>query len=80
MPKYATGSYSITTFDQYGTKLATAPCSNATACMTIGDDLIARGDAFSYIIQRTIINSLDNLWESKRSVEELDDLARKAGL
>jgi len=80
LPKYRTGSYSLTTFDQYGTKLALASCPSLTDASVMGEDAVARGDAFSYVIQRVIVNSLDNAWESKRTPNELDDLARKAGL
>ena len=59
MPKYSGGSYTITTFDPYGSKIQTARCKNATDCIAQGRDLVARGDASSFIVQRCIHNSLD---------------------
>ena len=59
MPKYGSGSYTLTTFDRFGTKLQTAAAKSFTDAVESGRDLISRGDCHSFIVQRCVHNSLE---------------------
>ena len=59
MPKYASGSYTLTIFDRFGTKLQTANAKSLTHGVEMGRDLVSRGDCHSFIVQRCVHNSLE---------------------
>lgn len=66
--KYTTGSYLVLTFDRYGTKTGTYPAGSWTAAVALGLELAGVGG--SYVVVRTVYNSLDGHPTAVRDLEE----------
>jgi len=56
---YEDGGYTIVTFDNNNQQVQKASVTSYLEGVEAGRDLVARGDAASFIVQRCIHNSLD---------------------
>lgn len=60
--KYDTETYSMTTFDLRGAKIAKVALGNIglIRSLEIGREVVNQGDAHSFVIERVCFNSLDH--------------------
>lgn len=60
--KYDTETYSMTTFDLRGSKIAKVALGNIglIRSLEIGREVVNQGDAHSFVIERVCFNSLDH--------------------
>ena len=59
--KYDTDSYNLTLFNERGAKIEKKALGNVGLVMAqyVGRQLIAEGDAHSFVIERVLFNSMD---------------------
>jgi hypothetical protein len=59
--KYDTDTFSITTFNAKGAKLAKIALGNTglIVAKNIGKQMVVQGDAASFVVERVLFNSLD---------------------
>jgi hypothetical protein len=60
--KYGTDSYSITTFNERGAKIAKIAIGNTglIVAKNIGKQLVDQGDIASFVVERVLHNSMDH--------------------
>jgi hypothetical protein len=60
--KYDTDTFSITTFNTKGAKIAKIAIGNTglIVAKNIGKQLVDQGDAASFVVERVLFNSLDH--------------------
>lgn len=66
--KYKTGDYIVIFFDRYGTKKGSAPAANWSEGVEKGKEMTIDGGSF--VVTRTVYNSLDGHATAVRDFEE----------
>ena len=58
--KYETGTHIVLLFDKHGSALESKKHDNFSTAKTYGEDAIKNPPAASFVITRTVFNSIDN--------------------
>ena len=70
MNKYETGSYLLILFDKHGSKLTEVKPESFSLAEKLGEEAIMHPPNASYVITRTLKNSVDTAWPWNTIPEE----------